>query len=70
VAAALLRLLAEKGPQVIWVLIFIAAMVAVFVIYTGIAMWATLRAQNPEQRQVRYRIFRDLLDLFRRGKRR
>lgn len=64
-----LRLLAEIGPQVIWVFVFIAAIVAVFVVYVGIALWATLRARDPEQRQVRYQIFHDLLDLFRRGRR-
>lgn len=62
--AELLRLLAEVGPGVIWVFIFIAAVVAVFVAYIGIAIWATLRAKDPEQRKVRYQIFRDLLDLF------
>ena len=39
--AELLRLLAEIGPGVIWVFIFIAAVVAVFVVYIGIALWAT-----------------------------
>ena len=67
--AELLRLATEIGPGVIWVFIFIAAVVAVFVLYTGIALWATLRACDPEQRQIRYQIFHDLLDLFRRGRR-
>ena len=68
--AELLRLLAEIGPGVIWVFIFIAAIVAVFVIYTGIALWATLRAKDTEQQKVRYQIFHDLLVLFsRRGRR-
>jgi hypothetical protein len=62
-----LRLMAALGPQVVWVFIFIAAIVAVFVLYIGIAIWATLRAPDSEQREVRYQIFRDLLDLFRRG---
>jgi hypothetical protein len=69
VLAELLRLLAEISPQIIWVFIFIAAVVAVFVVYVGIALWAALRAIDPEQRKVRYQIFRDLLDLFRRGRR-
>lgn len=64
--AELLRLLAGIGPGVVWVFIFIAAVVAVFVLYIGIALWATLRARDSEQRQVRYQIFHDLLDLFRR----
>jgi hypothetical protein len=59
----------EIGPGVIWVFIFTAAVVAVFVLYTGIALWATLRARDPEQQQVRYQVFHDLLDLFRRRRR-
>ena len=66
--AELLRLIAEIGPQVIWVFIFIAAVVAIFVLYIGIAIWATLRAPDLPQQKVRYQIFRDLLDLFRRGR--
>jgi hypothetical protein len=69
VLAELLRLLAEIGPGVIWVFIFIAAVVAVFVLYIGIALWATLRAKDPDQRTVRYQVFHDLLDLFLRGRR-
>ena len=67
--AELLRLLAEIGPGVVWVFIFIAAVVAVFVLYIGIALWATLRAKDTEQQKVRYQVFHDLLDLFRRGRR-
>jgi hypothetical protein len=69
VLAELLRSLAEIGPGVIWVFIFIAVIVAVFVLYVGIALWATLRAENIEQQKVRYQIFHDLLDLFGRGRR-
>jgi hypothetical protein len=65
VLAELLRLLAEIGPGVIWVFIFIAAIVAVFVIYIGIALWATLYAKDAAQQKVRYQIFRDLIGLFR-----
>ena len=64
--AELLRLLAELGPGVKWVFIFIAAIVAVFVIFTGIALWATLRAKDTEQQKIRYQVFHDLLELFRR----
>ena len=48
---------------------FYSAFVAVFVLYVGIALRAVLRAPNDEQRQVRYQMFRDLLDLFHYGKR-
>jgi hypothetical protein len=69
VLTELLRLLAELGPGVIWVFIFIAAVVTVLLIYLGIALWATLRTRDTDQQQVRYQVFHDLLDLFRRGKR-
>jgi hypothetical protein len=66
----LLRSMAEIGPGIIWVFIFIAAIVAVFVIYIGITLWATLRATDAEQQKVCYQIFNDLVDLFRRKRRR
>ena len=65
----LLRLLAAIGPQVIWVCIFIAAMVAVFILYVGIALWVTLCAKDPRRQKISYQVFRDLLDLFHRGRR-
>ncbi len=67
--AELLRLLAEIGPGAIWVLFFIAAVIAVFVLYVGIALVAALLAKDPEQQKVRCKILRDLLWLFRRRRR-
>jgi hypothetical protein len=61
--------MAEIGPQVIWVFIFIAAIVAVFVLYVGIALWVTLCAKDPRKQKISYQAFHDLLDLFRRGSR-
>ena len=66
----LLRLLAEVGPSATWIAKFCAAVVAVFVLYVGIAIWATIVTRDPEQRNVRYQVFRDLLELFRRRRRR
>lgn len=72
---SLLRASAEVGPSAIWITKFCAAVVAAFVLYVGIAIWATLRAPNSDQQQVCYQIlhdlldiFRDFLDLFRRGR--
>lgn len=62
----LFRLMAVFGPQVIWVFIFIMALLAVFVLYIGVCLWSVLRARDDSQREVRYQMFRDLLDLFRR----
>jgi hypothetical protein len=59
-------LLTEIGPGIIWVFIFIAAVVAVLIAYVGIALVAALFAKNPEQQKVRRKILHDLLDLFRR----
>ena len=58
---AVLRLAAEAGAAASWILIFIALTVAVFTLYIGIAMWATLRASDPEQRKIGYEVFRELL---------
>jgi hypothetical protein len=66
----LLRLLVEVCTAASWIIFFIAAVIAVFVVYVGIAMWAVIRGScDPEQRQVRYRVFRDLLRIFDRGRR-
>jgi membrane-anchored protein YejM (alkaline phosphatase superfamily) len=59
--------MAEAGATASWIIFFIAAIVAVFVAYIGIAMWAIMRARDPEERKIRYRIFRDLLRFFGRG---
>jgi hypothetical protein len=64
VVQMMLRLIAEIGPQIIWVFIFITALIAVFILYVGIAMHATLHAQDPRQQEIRYQVFRDLLELF------
>jgi len=68
----LLRVGAEAGPAAIWVVMFCAAVVAAFVVFIGIALWATLHpsSPDPEQQKIRYQVFRDLLELFLRGKRR
>lgn len=62
----LVRLLADVDPAAIWTVRTIGAVVGAFVVYVGIAMVATLFTRDPGQRKTRYRIFRDLLDLFRR----
>jgi hypothetical protein len=58
---ALFRLAAEVGTAANWVIVFISAIIAVFVVFIGIAMYAVFRAKDPEQRKVRYKVFRDLL---------
>ena len=63
--ALLLRLVDASGPAADWILIFLATIVAIFVLYVGIAMRAVLRAPDQNQRQVRYQVFRDLLDFVR-----
>lgn len=68
----LLRVEAEVGPAAIWVAIFCAAVVAAFVVFIGIVLWTILHSSNPdpEQQKNRYQVFRDLLELFLRGKHR
>ena len=65
---AVLRLLAEAGDRASWIMYFIAAIVAVFTVYLGIAMWTTLHARDDEQRKAGYKVFRDLLKIFGRGR--
>ncbi len=66
----LLRLLAAVGTAANWIAIFFAAIIAVFVLYLGIALYAVLRASDKEQWERRYKVFRDLLHWFDRGRRR
>jgi hypothetical protein len=65
VHALLLQLADAAGPAVGWILIVLAVVVAIIVLYAGIALCAALRARDHEQQQVRYQMFRDLLDLIR-----
>jgi hypothetical protein len=61
---ALSRLATAAGAAANWVVIFIAAIVAVFTLYVGIAMCAALRVSDSSQQKIRYKIFRDLLRFF------
>jgi hypothetical protein len=45
-------------------MMFIAAVITVFVLYVGVVIVATLCAKNPEQTKIRYQLFHDLLGLF------
>jgi hypothetical protein len=65
---ALLRMGTELGPLATWLTIFIAVVVAIFVLYLGFAMLATFRASDQKQLEIRYQVFHDLLGLFHRGK--
>lgn len=61
---ALSRLTAEAGAAASWIVIFVAAITAVFTPYVGIAVCAALRATDPSQQKIRYKVFRDLLRFF------
>jgi hypothetical protein len=65
----LLRVLAEMAPAAEWAAGFVAAVVAAFVVYVGLAMAATLLTRDQKRLKVQYRVFSDLLRLFRRGRR-
>ncbi|GIH78887.1 hypothetical protein [Planobispora longispora] len=65
----LLRVLAEMAPVAGWAATFLAAVIAAFVLYVGIAMIATLLTRDQKRVQIRYRVFRELLQLFRRSRR-
>jgi hypothetical protein len=61
--------LAAAGPAVAWVADFSAVVLAIFAVYVGIAMVAVLRTHDAHKAEIRYRVFRDLLGLFLRGRR-
>jgi hypothetical protein len=46
VLEGVVRIIAVFGPGAMWFLVFFAALVAVFVLYVGIALFATLRAAD------------------------
>jgi hypothetical protein len=59
----------RSGPEVSWIIVFIMAVYAVFVVCIVIAVRAALRAADPGTRKIAYMVFRDLLALFARRKR-
>ncbi len=63
-------LVASAGPAAAWAAGFSAVVIAAFVVYVGIAMVVVLRTDDVRKAEIRYRVFRDLLGLFRRGGRR
>ena len=65
----LFHLAAAVGPTAAWVAGFAAAVIAAFVVYVGIAMVVVLRTDDVRKAEIRYRVFRDLLGLFRRERR-
>lgn len=65
----LFHLVAAAGPTAAWVAGFSALVIVAFVVYVGIAMVAVLRTDDVRKAEIRYRVFRDLLGLFRRGQR-
>jgi len=56
--ASLIRVAAAARQGVGWLVEFMAVIVAVFVLYIGIDIWATLGAADPDQRQIGYQMFR------------
>jgi hypothetical protein len=63
--ALTIRLLEAVGPEIRWIFVFAAIVVATFVVFVGIALHAVFDAHDEDEREVRYQVFRDLLDLFR-----
>jgi hypothetical protein len=60
----LISAIAELGPAAIWIAGLVAAVIAAFVIYLGLALIAVLRSR-PANENIRYKVFRDLLTLWR-----
>jgi hypothetical protein len=68
------RVLIELGSGAVWIVIllviFYAAVMAVFVRHIGEVLRALLEEHDPKRRRVLHEVLRDLLEPFRRGKRR
>jgi hypothetical protein len=63
----LIRLAMELAPSARWLTATIVAIIAAFVVYTGIAIVATLTVRDPARAKTCHEVFRDLLSLFKRG---
>lgn len=62
-----LRVVAEVGPQARWIVALFVGVIATLTLYLGVAMIAAIMAKDEPSREARYRIFHDLVELFRRG---
>ena len=60
-----LRVLTEVGPAATLFVLCVVCSTAALILYIGIAMWATLVTRDLKQQNVRYQVFRDLLNLLR-----
>jgi len=65
VAAAVIRTFAEVGPTAVWLGGGAVGLLAVFVVYIGIALLAVLKTDKPELQHYRYQAFHDLVVLIR-----
>jgi hypothetical protein len=57
------------SPEATWVLKFLAALIALFAFYIGVALAATLLARDKEAKELYFHVLRELLKLFRRRSR-
>jgi hypothetical protein len=67
VAEVLVRAFAEIGPAAIWLGGAALGLIAVCLLYLGIALWATLRTDHtdPGQWEHHYQVFHELVGLIR-----
>jgi hypothetical protein len=66
VVGRLLGLLALSVHDAGWFIIFFASVIGVLVALLVIATLTAIFNIRPETQEIRYKVFRDLLDLFRR----
>jgi hypothetical protein len=67
---AFVHLLYAVSPEATWALEFLAALIALFAFYVGVALAATLFAKDKGTKELYYRVLRELLKIFRRRRRR
>jgi hypothetical protein len=63
---AFIHLLYYVSPEATWVLVFLAAFIALFAFYVGVVLAAILLARDQEAKKLYFHVLRELLKLFRR----
>ncbi len=64
-ATEVVRAFADLGPAAVWLGGAMVGLMAVFMVYVGVALAATLKADKPELQQYRYQALHDLLEVIR-----
>lgn len=67
---AFIHLSSAVAPEAIWIVKFVAALIALFALYVGIVLAAILLAKEKGIKELYYHVLRELLKIFCRRPRR